>query len=530
MKLSSKNFIYTVVIIIILTVMILGYFILMLPSLYVAHRMDQDLNTVKELQETYLSHGSYEEHVVRSAMQFTIDLGLEEGPVKLIGSGFQVELTMITPKTKQILSEVRDEMKHGAAQITKDHKLKSEAEVESLEKKVKQWIRILEEELDVKQNLPFEITNSSVQLFDQYKQEGSPKIHVFSKEIIVLSSAVSDGSNHYSTYLALTSNEERVVVTCYGTMMPQMNDLAPVVLNSLPMLSAAIVLFAMIVSFLYSRGIVEPILRLVNHTKMIEGSGMLGNANLEVRGRDEIAELTETLNRLYHELDQNLKTLEQKNLLLEERNKSQEVFLRASSHQLKTPIAAALLLVDGMIHEIGKYKDTKTYLPEVKAQLLSMRKMVEDILYLNHCEDSIEIVPVNLKLLMQQQIACHQVALEEGNYQLEVVFSKECMVNTDRNLLEKIIDNLMSNSIHHSKEGALIRIAANEEKLTIFNGNAHIREEILPDIFEPFVSESGKGHGLGLYIVKYYASLLGIHVQIDNFKDGVLTQVTFLNS
>ena len=43
--------------------------------------------------------------------------------------------------------------------------------------------------------------------------------------------------------------------------------------------------------------------------------------------------------------------LEEKNRELAEENERQEIFLRSSSHQLKTPIAAALLLVDGMLNE-----------------------------------------------------------------------------------------------------------------------------------------------------------------------------------
>lgn len=56
--------------------------------------------------------------------------------------------------------------------------------------------------------------------------------------------------------------------------------------------------------------------------------------------------------------------------------------MRASSHQLKTPVAAAMLLIDGMIDEMGKYADVKTYLPQVKGKLIEMRDIVNNVLYL----------------------------------------------------------------------------------------------------------------------------------------------------
>jgi len=527
MKLTSKNLIYTVVITILLAVMILGYFIWMLPSLYVDRMMEEDLSTVKEIQEKYLRDGTYGEAMGRSAMQLTLEFPFEDEPIKVTSPAFQAEVSMNSVKAKEIFDEMKEELKDKFSQLKEKKPSMTNEEIVDLEGRMKAWFTCFRNEINLNQEFPVQIKAALSQSAKRYQQEGSTKIHAFGERILVLASGARDVNNHYKTYLAVTSEKQRLVVTCYGTMTPQIAELAPVVLSSIPMLIAAIILFALIVSFLYSRGMVEPILRLVHHTKMVEDTGILKNAGLQVKGKDEIAELTQTLNQLYTALDQNLEVLEQKNALLEEKNKSQEVFLRVSSHQLKTPIAAALLLVDGMIHEIGKYKDTKTYLPEVKAQLLSMRKMVEDILYLNHCEERIELAPVDLSQLMHQQIDCHQVSLLEGNYQLETSFANDDTVVTDRNLMEKIVDNLLSNAIHYSRQGAKIRVTATNEAITVFNGDAHIREELLPDIFEPFVSESGKGHGLGLYIVKYYAALLGIQVKIYNYKDGVMTEVLF---
>ena len=525
MKLSTKNLIYTTVITIILAVFILGYIIFMLPSLYVDYMMEDDLFTVKKMQMDYLKTGKYDE-AGRSTVLFTIDMDLKKEPVVLTCPAFQVELAMKSPKMKSIMAQMKEALESEFKQMS-DNGERKEKDQEDFNRRLNGWLKEIKDEMKLDDALPIQITPIWTKSLDQYQKEGNTKMHMYGEDILVLSDMVYDGSNHYSSHRALTYKENRIVVTYYGTMTPKMSELAPVVMNSLPMLLAAIILFAMIVSFLYSKGMIDPILRLVRHTKMIEGSGRLSNAQLEVTGQDEIAELTQTLNQLYRELDLNMKDLEQKNVLLEEKNQSQEVFLRASSHQLKTPIAAALLLVDGMIHEIGKYKDTKTYLPQVKQQLLSMRKMVEDILYLNHCEEQLEMKEVDLNQLLREQLACHQVALQEGEFQVETRFTSQCVRYTDCNLMEKIIDNLLSNAIHYSQPGSILRIQSTEDTITIFNGGAHIREEILPEIFEPFVSESGKGHGLGLYIVKYYTKLLGIEVHIQNEKNGVMTKILF---
>lgn len=201
--------------------------------------------------------------------------------------------------------------------------------------------------------------------------------------------------------------------------------------------------------------------------------------------------------------------------------------MRSSSHQLKTPIAAALLLVEGMINRIGKYQDVDAYLPEVKKQLLSMRKIVQDILYLSRCEESITLETVDLNVIIDRQLAYYQITLSEGNYTLVTDYSENSCVTTDANLLLKIFDNLITNAIAHSNEGAMITISTKPNQLEIYNSKAHIDATLMPNIFEPFVSENGKGHGLGLYIVSYYANILGVKVTISNVEDGVLAKLTF---
>lgn len=110
--------------------------------------------------------------------------------------------------------------------------------------------------------------------------------------------------------------------------------------------------------------------------------------------------------------------------------------MRASSHQLKTPVAAALLLVEGMIGEVGKYKDTKAYLPEIKKQLKSMQKIVEDILYLNHCAEHIQKEKVDIKSLAEEAAAQYQIPIEEKQLKL-CVTGRKLQIFTDRELTKK---------------------------------------------------------------------------------------------
>ena len=243
--------------------------------------------------------------------------------------------------------------------------------------------------------------------------------------------------------------------------------------------------------------------------------------------KDEIGILGRNLHELYGKLRENYEELEHKNRLLEEENERQEVFLRASSHQLKTPIAAALLLVEGMMNEVGKYKDTKTYLPEVKKQLLSMRKIVEDILYLNYRAENIQQEKVAVEALAQELAGDYAVQAEDKR--LRITIAGSGTVDTDREMLKKIVDNLLSNAVSYTPEEQQVTIKISNAGLCITNYGVTIEDKLLPNVLEPFVSRDGggKGKGLGLYVAAYYSRLMGCELKIDNIENGVQAALFF---
>ena len=70
----------------------------------------------------------------------------------------------------------------------------------------------------------------------------------------------------------------------------------------------------------------------------------------------------------------------------------------------------------------------------------------------------------------------------------------------------------------------------------IKNTGIEIDVDILPHIFEPFVSgnhdqqENGtNSHGLGLYIAAYYARKIGMKIDIYNEERSVMTVIHYKN-
>lgn len=519
MNLSRKTLLYSSILYIIIVSLLVGYFILMLPSLYVSYMQDRNYDSIVTLQKGYMRTGSYQDQEVKNPTgTITLDIPFTGNSIYIVSKFFKLTVDVESQETLVILEKLRYYAKHL-------DELKS-FDIEEFN------FDEMKEELLAKQvldNYPLSFQLEEYD-YDNTFQNISSKVHVVSKNLIVYEANVTDGNNYYTSYIAMGTTEHAITITFLPVMSPRIDEIRPVILLSLPMIIAVALLLVVVFSHAFSKQIVFPIIKLANHAEYMKDAKNLKLETITITGKDEISSLAESLNGLYQKIQDSYQELEVKNQYLSEENKRQEVFLRASSHQLKTPITAALLLVQGMINEVGKYKDVKSYLPQVKQQLLSMQKIVEDILFLNHCSNNLTMETISLPELMEECLGSFQVQIEEKSLAITTE-GQTLLCESDRELLKKIIDNLLSNAIYYTPENGQVKITYNDYRLSIINYGATIKEDLLPHIFEPFVTSDNanyKAHGLGLYVVAYYAKLLHCQVNIRNMEDGVEAELLFI--
>ncbi len=533
MRLGRKNLFYSMALAGIMLIFLVGYFIYMLPSLYVDYVMEENLKSIRRQHEAYVEQGSYEGVSVRNSTAcISLEIPLEEDYVLVTGKAFSAEISFHDERMNQILDRCRELLFLADAEEDGD-----------LREEMGRFGDILEEVVQEDSSLPVSLNFRYLQDMEEEFYNESVKIHTYSDNLFITELSVEDASNRYTNYIAFEKTEERMIMSVLPVVAPDVDEIRPVVLQSLPMLGAVIFLLVLLSSRLYSKGIVSPVMELVRHTEEMKYDRNFSVKRLSEKRPDtgdEIQELADTLDDLYQQIKEGYCQLEEKNRELAEENRRQEIFLRASSHQLKTPIAAALLLVDGMLNEIGRYKDTKVYLPRVKEQLLSMRKMVEDILYLNHCAEDMRIRQTDVGKLLEERLRSCQVALADKGIAVDVPENMVFAAKTDEMIISQILDNLLSNAVRYTPEGGHIRIAYLEaggcgRRILIENFGVTIPEELAPHILEPFVSGSHqadssgmRSHGLGLYIASYYAKKLGILLEVRNGEDSVAAELTFL--
>ena len=202
--------------------------------------------------------------------------------------------------------------------------------------------------------------------------------------------------------------------------------------------------------------------------------------------------------------------------LREEKDKVSEVerqkvdFLRAASHELKTPVTALNATLENMIMEVGKYKDYNTYLPLCKEQTEQIGKMVTEILDASKLSASIsseETQSFDIANYLKELCGQYQLISNANGQQFKINIASEMQVCLPPKTFAKAISNILSNAVAYTEQGKAIVVTLNGHNIIVENECQPIPTEHLKRIFEPFYrpdyarNRADGGNGLGLYIV-----------------------------
>ncbi len=197
-------------------------------------------------------------------------------------------------------------------------------------------------------------------------------------------------------------------------------------------------------------------------------------------------------------------------------------FVSIASHEFRTPLSTILSsasLVNSYA-ERGDIPAIQKHAGRIKNSVGNLQNILNEFLSLGRIEDGrVETRPedVNLRELAQEVEEDLQSILRKDQT-LSCQHTGEDMVYLDKNLLRIILSNLVANAIKYSPEGSPIEVFCSVEKgkgteIRVRDRGIGISEYDQEHLFERFfrASNSGSvsGTGLGLYIVKRYAELLG---------------------
>ena len=235
---------------------------------------------------------------------------------------------------------------------------------------------------------------------------------------------------------------------------------------------------------------------------------------------DEIGSLAESFNFMAESL-QKEETL-RKNLL------------SSVSHELRTPLTIMKAHIEAL--EDGVLDDPEIAFKTIRSETEKLIQLIQGIEDLTVAEGSFlkrnESIVVNLKEFFSDFIEDMLPLMKEKALTLEMTQRRDVVVTTDAEKLEKIVRNLLSNSIKFTREGG-IKIDYGRQGETFFveikDTGKGISEDHLPFIFNRFYraeKSETTGLGLGLAIVKELVEALNGRIEVQSkVEEGTVFRV-----
>jgi signal transduction histidine kinase len=328
-----------------------------------------------------------------------------------------------------------------------------------------------------------------------------------------------------------TALVDQIYVT--GTLQP-IDEARGVILSLFPYVLVTAIVIGLILSAIYAKQIAKPILQISDAALRMQK--MDPGAVSGLHTNDELGQLSDNLDALYTSLRENIASLQGEMNKVNRLERSKTEMMRSASHELKTPVAALNGMLEGMIDNVGNYKDKEKYLVQCKKQVDKLSHLVGEILSASRAdvsENELELCEVGVDELLERAIAENQYQQYEKGLRLERQLPSVSIM-TDPNILYQALSNLISNAVRYTPAAGEIRIYVTEEpnrRLVIENSCEPIPEDELPKLFEPFYTRSlsrdkaTSGTGLGLYIVKRSLERLGIPYDAHNTEFGFCVEL-----
>ena len=191
-------------------------------------------------------------------------------------------------------------------------------------------------------------------------------------------------------------------------------------------------------------------------------------------------------------------------------------FVADVSHELKTPITSILGYADTLIENEVDDDTNKKFLERISSEAQRMSILVSDLLTLSRYDTAkakIEKTEFNLGELVKYTFDGLDIEMKKKNQTGECfVTSNVPLVYADKNGIQRVIINILTNAIKYTGENGIIKVYVgfvyNDAYIKIIDNGIGIPKEDLDKIFERFyrvdkarTREMG-GTGLGLSIAK----------------------------
>ncbi|MDQ0225435.1 two-component sensor histidine kinase [Bacillus sp. 7586-K] len=294
------------------------------------------------------------------------------------------------------------------------------------------------------------------------------------------------------------------------------NDLVYTLFRQLMIVMFFVFILSWIPSIWLARYLSKPLVKLEKHVKKF--SEQEWYEPVEVDRNDEIGRLGHTIEKMRQHLIR--------------KDEAQQTLLQNISHDLKTPVMVIRGYAQSVNDGIFPKGDLTSTMDVIEEESEKLEKKIKDLLYLTKLDFLSTRKPLkadfSLDQLIYEEVDRIKWAKPELNWDLNL---EEATILGDAEQWEKLIENLLENSLRYAKTIISISITKSQDKfvLRFWNDGPMLDEALKDKLFEPFEKGQNGEFGIGLSIVKRIANIHGANVWAENEDDGAAFYVEIPN-
>lgn len=209
---------------------------------------------------------------------------------------------------------------------------------------------------------------------------------------------------------------------------------------------------------------------------------------------------------------------------------SRREFVANVSHELRTPLTTVKSYAETLMDMPTDTQTQNRFLGTIAAEADRMTRIVKDLLTLSKLDEGqYELRPfeqIELSEFVSQIVEKMYFSAKEKHQTIKYVSSGTSYIMSDRDKLEQVVINIISNAIKYTPENGKIEVYSGalyqDAFIKVRDNGIGIPKENLPRIFERFYrvdkarSRETGGTGLGLAIAKQLMNQLGGNITINS--------------
>ena len=207
-----------------------------------------------------------------------------------------------------------------------------------------------------------------------------------------------------------------------------------------------------------------------------------------------ILELTEEVEEIFQELDKTT-------FVVQQEKKTLDMAISNIAHDIRTPLTIASGYTQQLLKEnsqesqqLAKIADSLGMVSKRLEALMEYRRLMEGAIRPS-------FVKTDLSQLVTQQLFAYYDAFQKAQIDLDLDLTEGLTLTTDPDILERIVQNMISNVLKHGQKAASISLKQ--------DGEHCILDKLTNRFYSENLSSSEESSGLGLYITQQLVEILG---------------------